>query len=84
MWSVNPPSPPQISPTNIALMNDAFNESAKEGGIGYWKLVSEVIAGKRGLVWIHCHGISCKEDDKRERKRERQLTVNPSVLLPRM
>ena len=37
-------SPP--SNMHVALMNDAFNESAKEGGIGYWKLVSEVIAGK--------------------------------------
>ncbi|KAF9937280.1 hypothetical protein BGZ65_001607 [Modicella reniformis] len=28
----------------IAIMNDAFNESATEGNIAHWKLLSEVIA----------------------------------------
>ncbi|KAK3824676.1 MAG: hypothetical protein J3Q66DRAFT_325773 [Benniella sp.] len=41
----------------IALMNDAFNESAKEGGIGYWKLVSEVIA-EMEMLTVYNQGVS--------------------------
>lgn len=32
-------------------MNDAFNTSEKEGEIAYWKLLSEVIAGR---VFLSC------------------------------
>lgn len=33
-----------------ALMNDAFNTSQKEGEIAYWKLLSNVIAGRSPIV----------------------------------
>jgi len=29
----------------VALVNDAFNSTEKEGKIAYWKVLSEVIAG---------------------------------------
>ncbi|KAK3824670.1 MAG: hypothetical protein J3Q66DRAFT_325734 [Benniella sp.] len=41
----------------IALMNDAFNTSEKEGEIAYWKLLSEVIA-EMETVAMYIEGVS--------------------------
>jgi hypothetical protein len=35
---------------HTALVNDAFNSSETEGTIAYWKLLSEVIAGRFPVI----------------------------------
>ncbi|KAK3824653.1 MAG: hypothetical protein J3Q66DRAFT_325657 [Benniella sp.] len=46
----------------IALMNDAFNKSEREGEIAYWRLLSEVIAELEMVSWYY-QGKSIDDDD---------------------
>jgi hypothetical protein len=49
-------------------MNDAFNASEREGEAAYWKLVSEVLAGKV----IRKQQQSLRHSFMRKRKRKRK------------